>query len=152
MLLVWHSLMSELTQPTLKKKILLVDDDPVVLKATSIKLKAMGYDVMTAADGSTGVSAARTMKPDLLILDISFPPDFGNVDWDGFRVMEWLKRLEGGEATPIVVVTSGDPAKFEARAKQAGAAAFFRKPVNFDQLAETIQQVLVPEPVKTPVQ
>ena len=125
-----------------KKKILLVDDDPVVLKALSIKLTAEGYDAVTAKDGSAAVNAVRTLRPDLIILDITFPPDFGNVDWDGFRIMEWLKRLDEVADTPIFVVTGGDPARFETRAKELGAAGFFRKPVNHEQLLAAIRTVL----------
>src|SRR5437773_11788864 len=58
-----------------RKKILVVDDDRVILKALSIKLNAKGYDVLTATDGSEAVTAVRTHKPDLILLDISFPPD-----------------------------------------------------------------------------
>ena len=141
--------MSELTSSTSKKRILVVDDDPVILKALSIKLKAHGYDVLTASDGSTAVTTVRTMKPDLIVLDISFPPDFGNVDWDGFRILEWLKRLDEIASTPIVMVTggslaksSGDPSSYETRAKQSGAAAFFRKPLNHEQFFETIGQLM----------
>lgn len=130
-----------------KKKILLVDDDPVILKATSIKLKAQGYDVLTATDGSAAVNAVRTLKPDLIVLDISFPPDFGNVEWDGFRVMEWLKRLDEASNTPIVVVTGGDPAKFEARARQLGAAGFFRKPIDHETFFNTVAQLLARDSV-----
>ncbi len=134
--------MSEAAPSTSKKRILLVDDDPVILKALSIKLKTQGYDVLTASDGSTAVTTVRTMKPDLIVLDISFPPDFGNVDWDGFRVMEWLRRLDEVTKTPIIIVTGGDPAKYEARSIQLGAAAFFHKPIDHDQFFETIRQLL----------
>ncbi len=134
--------MSEVAPSTIKKRILLVDDDPVILKALSIKLKAQGHDVLTASDGSTAVTTVRTMKPDLIVLDISFPPDFGNVDWDGFRVMEWLRRLEEVTNTPIIIVTGGDPAKYEVRSMQLGAAAFFRKPIDHEQFFDTIRQLL----------
>ena len=64
---------------TEKKKILVVDDDLVVLKAFTIKLKASNYDVLTASDGSTAVNLVRTQKPDAILLDIYFPDDFGSV-------------------------------------------------------------------------
>ena len=68
---------------TLNKKILLVDDDAVVLKALSIKLKGAGYEVIAAADGTKAVTAARSDKPDAIVLDLNFPDDFGTVAWDG---------------------------------------------------------------------
>lgn len=134
--------MSEVAPSTSKKRILVVDDDPVILKAISIKLKAQGHDVLTASDGSTAVTTVRTTKPDLIVLDISFPPDFGNISWDGFRIMEWLKRIDEVTNTPIIIVTGGDPAKYEAHAMQLGASAFFRKPINHEKFFETIRQLL----------
>ncbi|NOS70610.1 MAG: response regulator [Verrucomicrobia bacterium] len=133
----------------IRKKILLVDDDRVILKALSIKLKAKNYDVVTAVDGSEAVKAVRKEKPDLILLDISFPPDVGaggGVPWDGFRIVEWLMRLNGEVATPIIVITGGDPAKYEERARAIGATAFFHKPINHDSLLTMIKTILEKAP------
>jgi CheY-like chemotaxis protein len=48
-------------------------------------LQGAGYRVVTAMDGSEAVAAARKENPDLILLDISFPPNVGGVEWDGFR-------------------------------------------------------------------
>src|SRR6266404_4631354 len=75
-----------------RKKILIVDDSQIILKTLSFKLKGAGYEVITAADGGTAVSLVRTQRPDLILLDITFPPDVahgGGVGWDGFLIMEW---------------------------------------------------------------
>src|SRR5258708_35376570 len=80
-----------------RKKILVVDDSPIILKTLSMKLKARGYDVLTAEDGSTAVSTARRERPDLILLDITFPPDVahgGGVAWDCFLIMHWLKGMD----------------------------------------------------------
>jgi CheY-like chemotaxis protein len=126
------------------KKILLVDDDPVILKSLSIKLNAKGYEVLTASDGSQAVSAARTLKPDLILLDLTFPPDVahGGGAWDGFQIMQWLKRMDEAANIPIVVITGGDPAKYEERARQLGATAFFHKPIDHDGLFDVISTAL----------
>jgi two-component system KDP operon response regulator KdpE len=124
------------------KKILLVDDDNVILKALSFKLKARGLEVVTAADGSTAVSLVRTQRPDLILLDLTFQPEFGSVEWDGFRIMDWLKRIEEAAHIPIVVVSSGEAAKYEARTRDAGAVAYFQKPVDYDRLFEVIEKEL----------
>lgn len=128
------------------KKILVVDDDQVVLKAFAIKLKASNYEVLTASDGSTAVNVVRTQKPDAILLDINFPDDFGSVPWDGFRIMEWLKRLDGVGKVPIFVISGGDPDKYVARARELGAVAFFRKPIMHDELIAALQRVLTNEP------
>jgi len=128
-----------------RKKILVVDDDPVILRTLSLKLIGRGYDVMTASDGSEAVTSVRTERPDLILLDLLFPPDVahgGGVCWDGFLVMQWLKRMEEAVNIPIIVITGGDPASYEARAKQMGAAAFFHKPIDHDDLFEVISREL----------
>ncbi len=134
------------------KKILVVDDNKVVVKALTLKLASSGYQVLTAADGSEAVSTARKHKPDLIILDISFPPDVahgGGVAWDGFLIMDWLRRMDEAKSIPVIIITSGDPAKYKQRALAAGAVSFFQKPVNNEELLEAIGKVLggdQPEP------
>jgi len=128
-----------------RKRILVVDDNEVVVKALSIKLKSAGYDALQATDGSGAVSAARTEKPDLIILDINFPPDVGHgggVPWDGFLIIEWLHRIDEAKKTPIIVITGGEPAKYKDRSLQAGAVAFFQKPINNEELLATIEKAL----------
>lgn len=127
---------------TEKKRILVVDDDPVILKAFSIKLERSGYEVLTAADGSAAVNIVRTRKPHAILLDINFPPDFGSVAWDGFRIMEWLKRLQEAQKTPIFIITGGDPEKYMIRARELGAVAFFHKPVVHDHLVDALHKFL----------
>ena len=127
------------------KKILVVDDDAVVSRRLSNKFKANGYAVLTAVDGSEAVSTARREKPDLIVLDITFPPDVahgGGVAWDGFLIIQWLRRLDEGKNIPIIVITGGDAAKYKDRALAAGALAFFHKPVDDEELLETIRTTL----------
>jgi two-component system, OmpR family, KDP operon response regulator KdpE len=127
------------------KKILVVDDSQVILATTSLKLRAAGYEVFTAEDGSAAVSAVRTQKPDLILLDIGFPADVGHgggIPWDGFLLMEWFRRLEGVKQTPVIVISGGDPAKFREHALKAGAARYFQKPIKPDELLCAIRQLL----------
>jgi CheY-like chemotaxis protein len=128
-----------------RKKILVVDDSPLILKVMSMKLTANGYDVVTAEDGGTAVSTVRQEKPDLILLDLTFPPDVGHgggVAWDGFLIMQWLRRLEEAKHIPIIVITGGEPAKYKDRALAAGAVSFFHKPIDHDALLTVIQQTL----------
>lgn len=131
----------------MSKKILVVDDDPVIQRAFAIKLKASNYEVLSASDGSTAVNLVRTKRPDAILLDINFPDDFGSVPWDGFRIMEWLNRLEGVTKVPIFIISSGDPDKYVTRARQLGAVAFFRKPVMHEELIAALERVFKDEPV-----
>jgi CheY-like chemotaxis protein len=132
-----------------KKKILVVDDDPVIQKAFAIKLKASNYDVLTASEGSEAVNLARTQKPDAILLDINFPNDFSSVSWDGFRIMEWLKRLENAAKIPIFIISSGDPDKYVAKARELGAVGFFRKPIMHEELVAALERAFAVEPVTT---
>jgi CheY-like chemotaxis protein len=108
-------------------KILVVDDDPVFLKATAARLTAAGYRVITATDGSEAIHSARKQKPDLVVLDVNLPLDVSGVPWDGFRILAWLRRFDDLKGIPVVMVTGGDPQKCTRAAFGAGAKAFFHK-------------------------
>lgn len=132
-----------MAETTNRKRILVVDDNQVVVKTLTMKLEAAGYDVLKALDGSEAVSAARREKPDLILLDISFPPDVahgGGVPWDGFLIIEWLHRMDEAKTVPVIVISGGDPAKFQDRSIKAGAVAYFRKPLDIEQLIATIRK------------
>jgi len=125
-----------------RKKILVVDDNAIVIKTITLKLQGAGFQVVTAMDGTEGVAAARKENPDLILLDISFPPDVGGVPWDGFRIMEWFHRLENSRKIPIIVITGSEDPKVRERATSAGAVAFFQKPIEHDDLLKVIRATL----------
>jgi DNA-binding response OmpR family regulator len=126
------------------RKILVVDDNNVVLKAFEMKLKALGFKVFTATDGSGAVSTARQERPDLIVLDINFPPEVGStgLQWDGFNIMEWMRRFREVAEIPVIIITSGDPVKFKSRSLAAGAAAFFQKPINHEEFLLAVRRIL----------
>ncbi|HEY3760848.1 MAG TPA: response regulator [Verrucomicrobiae bacterium] len=130
------------TAPAAAKKILVIDDNEIILKTTSMKLQSAGYQVFTALDGSEGVSMVRREKPDLVLLDITFPPDVSGVSWDGFRIMEWLHRVDETKKIPIIVISGVVEEKNKQRATSSGAVAFFPKPVNFDEMLKVIRVTL----------
>ncbi len=135
-----------------RKKILIVDDDAVILETLSTKLTAKGYEVLTAADGATAVSTVRRAKPDLILLDVNLPVDASmEMEWDAFRIMEWLKRLDEVAKIPVIVITGGDPNKNKERSFAAGATAFFHKPINHDELIKAIRKTLGEDPDPAPV-
>ncbi|MGD0349000.1 MAG: response regulator [Verrucomicrobiota bacterium] len=124
------------------KKILVVDDNEIILKTVSLKLQGAGYEVFTALDGAEAVAAARKESPDLILLDIGFPPDVDGVPWDGFRLMEWLHRLDEMRRIPIIIITGSEDPKNKERAVNCGAVAFFHKPIDHDDLLKVIRSVL----------
>ena len=130
------------TSATPKKKILVVDDNEVILKTVSLKLQACGYQIITALDGSEAVAAARKETPDLILLDINFPPEVDGVPWDGFRIMDWFQRLDPAKKIPIIIITGLEDMKNKERAASSGAVAFFHKPINHDDLLKVIRATL----------
>ncbi|MFO1478130.1 MAG: response regulator [Verrucomicrobiota bacterium] len=127
------------------KKVLIVDDDSIALDTVSRLINDAGYDVLTASDGSQAVSIARTELPDLILLDLIFPPDVahgGGITWDGFLIMDWLRRIEEARDIPIFVMTQGEPGHFQNIAFAKGAAAFFHKPIDTADLIATVQHIL----------
>ena len=125
-----------------QKKILVVDDNEVIVKTIAVKLKSTGYQVFTAQEGSDAVALVRKEKPDLILLDLGFPPDVAGVPWDGFRIMEWLRRVDDSKKIPIIVITGGAGDKDKERALAGGAAAFLYKPIDHDELLKLIRATL----------
>jgi CheY-like chemotaxis protein len=127
------------------KKILVVDDNQVILKTVLQKLTAGGYQVTTAADGPEALGVIRRDKPDLILLDLAFPPDAANVGGplqDGFFIIEWLRRAPETEKIPIIMISATDPEKFKDRAQNAGVVASFHKPIDTDKLLTAIHATL----------
>src|SRR5258708_5695710 len=82
----------KLSKPQARKIILVVDDNLVLQKTIASKLKVRGYDVIIAEDGSAAATAVGRLKPDLILMDVNFPPDVsgGGLAWDGFLIVRWL--------------------------------------------------------------
>lgn len=134
------------------KKVLIVDDNAVLVRALSNVLEAVGFQILEAEDGAAAVSIVRRERPSLILLDISFPPDVahgGGLAWDGFQIMTWLSRMEEAKGVPIVIISGSEAAKYRDRALKGGAVAYLQKPVEPEAVLATVRQVLgksAPEP------
>ncbi len=127
------------------KRILIVDDNPVLVKGVSNVLAAAGYEVLQAEDGAGAVSTVRQERPDLVLLDISFPPDVahgGGVPWDGFLIMNWLRRMPEVRDIPIAIISGADKAQYGPRAIKAGAVAYIHKPFEPEELLNQVKQII----------
>ena len=93
------------------RKILVADDNAVVLKAFQLKLEAAGFVVIPVADGGAVATTAAEERPDLIVLDVNFPPSGGGMEWNGLSIMQWLDRFLEGLGIPIIIVTGEDPAR-----------------------------------------
>lgn len=132
------------------RKILVVDDNPVVLKAFELKLKASGFAVTTATDGAGAVSQVGKNRPEVIILDINFPPGSGasGLQWNGLTIMQWMRRFQEAANIPVIIITGAEPAEYKAKFLAAGAIGFFQKPVDYAEFLPTLLQTLgdIPKP------
>lgn len=122
-----------------KSKILVVDDDPDLVRAMRLRLRANNYEVTTATDGYTAIAAAQKERPALIILDLGLPVG------DGFIVLERLQNIDALSSVPVIVLSARDPQSNEERALKAGATAFFQKPADNDELMNAIRASLGPD-------
>lgn len=130
-----------------KSKILVVDDDPDLVRALRLRLRANQYDIATATDGYSAIATAQKEHPDLILLDLGLPAG------DGFIVLERLQNSDALSSIPVIVLSARDPQNNEQRALKAGAAAYFQKPADNDELLNVIRTNLAsagPAPAPLP--
>jgi DNA-binding response OmpR family regulator len=128
-----------------RKVILVIDDDAVFRKAMLMKLKSYGYDMMTAEDGSAAIAAMANRRPDLVLLDINFPPDVahgGGVAWDGFLILRWMRRTPENAGVPVIAVTAGNLKLYREHCDAAGIVDLLGKPVDHEILVSKIRAIL----------
>jgi two-component system, OmpR family, KDP operon response regulator KdpE len=114
-------------------RILVVDDDPQLLRALRINLRARQYSVDLAPDGATAITLAARCPPDLVILDLGLP------DMDGIEVVH---ALRGWSAAPIVVLSVRSAQGEKVAALDAGADDYVTKPFGMDELLARIRSAL----------
>ncbi len=100
-------------------RVLVIDDEGSILRALRINLTARKYDVLTAADGASGLAAMARARPDVLILDLGLP------DMDGADV---IKGVRGQASTPIIVLSAAGQESTKVAALDAGADDYLTKP------------------------
>jgi two-component system KDP operon response regulator KdpE len=114
-------------------RVLIVDDDPQLLRALRVNLTARRYDVHTAADGTTALAVASRHRPDVVILDLGLP------DLDGITVIEGLR---GWSSVPIIVLSARHTEAAKVDALDAGADDYVTKPFGMDELLARIRAAL----------
>ncbi len=106
-------------------KVLLVDDEPQLLRALSINLRARSYEVVTAATGAQALAAAASEHPDVIVLDLGLP------DMDG---MDVLHGLQGWSNAAVLVLSARRDTRDKVAALDAGAVDHLAKPFAMDEL------------------
>lgn len=105
-------------------KVLVVDDEPQLVRALRINLTARGYEVITAHDGAAALHAAADGKPDVIVLDLGLP------DLDGVTVIDGIR---GWSSVPIIVLSARVGSTDKVRALDAGADDYVTKPFGMDE-------------------
>ncbi|MDD4985559.1 MAG: response regulator transcription factor [Dehalococcoidales bacterium] len=116
-----------------RPRVLIADDDPIVVKFVSAILRNDGCDVLTATDGAATIEAVERDSPDLVILDITMP----NVD--GFEV---CRRLREWSQVPIIMLSARGETLDKVRCLNLGADDFVTKPFAMDELIARVKSVL----------
>lgn len=114
-------------------RLLVVDDDPQLLRALRITLRADGHDVVTAADGRTALHEAAAAHPDLVVLDLGLP------DLDGTEVLAGLRPWYGG---PVLVLSARADSRDKVDALDAGADDYVTKPFDMAELLARLRALL----------
>ena len=113
-------------------KILIIDDERPTLAMFRLLLNAMGYDVITAEDGTRGLDLIRTMSPQIVISDIKMP------GIDGLSVLERIKALNAN--VEIILMTGHGDEALEQEALDLNATAFLHKPVDKAALEKALEK------------
>ena len=119
-----------------RRRVLLVDDEPVIIKVIGKGLEAAGYEVLTAMDGEDAMTKVQLGHPDVIILDLMLPKK------SGFEVCAALKKDPRFQRIPIIIFTGKGQQMDETLCRELGANAYITKPHASKALIEQIEALL----------
>lgn len=122
----------------MQKKILVVDDSPMIRRIVGKILRDGGYAPLLADNGQKGYEAAKTELPDLIIMDIEMPV------MDGFEATTLIKSDPDTAHIPVLFFTSLGREEDILTARETGGAGFLNKPISKDDLEATLRDILSP--------
>ena len=121
-----------------KKRILIVEDEPEFRLGVRMRLEASGYEILEAEDGSAGLEMARSVSPDLIILDLMLPK------MGGYQVARLLKFDDKYKKIPIIMLTARSQQSDKDTGLSVGADAYLTKPFRSEELLKVIAGLLAP--------
>ena len=127
-----------------KSRILLVDDEPSIVKMVGKRLEVEGFDVLVAMDGQDALAKARAENPDLIVLDLMLPK------LNGYEVCTMLKQDTRYQKIPIVLFTAKAKEKGEKLVMECGANAYVLKPFRAQELLEKIRSLIAASSAASP--
>lgn len=117
-------------------KILVADDDPIIIKLLQVNLEMEGYEVITAGDGQDAVEKATAEDPDLIILDIMMPR------MDGWTARGELRKIPKTADTPVIFLSARAQQADLRKGYEAGVAEYVTKPFDPVDLLTLVEQIL----------
>ena len=117
-------------------KILVVDDEVEIVRAVTMRLRAVGYEVIAAHDGLMATQLVMSEAPDLVIMDLGMPCG------DGHTVMQRLLNNMETMSTPVIVMTARTADEDRARAAANRAAGYLTKPFKASDLLQSVSRAL----------
>ncbi len=127
----------------IKPRVLVVDDDPMMLELVVTRLELAGYNVATARDGHEALNRLPHVKPQAMLLDVNMPR------LDGFGVLSHLKLTNRLAGLPVMVLTARNQPSDVERAISLGARDFLAKPFKDNQLLLRVARLLRAAPRRT---
>ena len=125
-----------------KQRILLVDDEPDILKTLNKRLEIAGYEMTLAVDGEDALAKVQASPPDLIILDVMLPK------LNGYEVCAKLKQDESHKPIPIIMFTAKGQSQEHLAGLMFGADAYISKTCEYGVLLEQIQALLPHHPAQ----
>jgi CheY-like chemotaxis protein len=122
--------------PADSKRILICDDDPVILRLLQVNLELEGFEVLLGHNGEEAVEIAQSEHPDLIILDIMMPR------MDGYQACEKLKSLDDTKDIPVVFLSAKAQQSDIERGKSFGVADYLTKPFDPNDLIDVLDRLL----------
>lgn len=117
------------------KKILIIDDEPEIVKLISLRLKANGYEIITGTNGEEALSLTKEYHPDLVILDVMMPAP------NGYKVCRMIKDGLETAHIPVILLTAKTSESDKFWGKEAGADEYLMKPYNPEELLSSIKRL-----------
>lgn len=117
-------------------KILIAEDEPFIVESLSFLLSREGYDVQAVNDGAQVLEKARTLKPDLLILDIMLPAA------NGFEILRDIRATDALTDMPVLALTAKGQEEDRKRMLDLGANAFVTKPFANQDLLDRVSEIV----------
>lgn len=115
-----------------KFRVLVVDDEPRITKFLVVRLKATGYEVLTADNGAQALEQVETQEPDLVVLDVVMP------GMDGF---ETLKQIRAVSSVPVIILSAREASTERVKGLELGADDYLVKPFSPDELVARIEAI-----------